>query len=60
MASSDDEQQIMEDHALKEWAKDAPDEFSHDERPTRTQQALKDREIKDWLSKKPKRRNPYK
>lgn len=60
MASSDDEEQIMEDHALREWAREAPQEpWDYDHTPTEDEKAFHDRDVREWYNRRPHRRNPY-
>ncbi|OGN02328.1 MAG: hypothetical protein A2651_01015 [Candidatus Yanofskybacteria bacterium RIFCSPHIGHO2_01_FULL_42_12] len=61
MASSDDEEQIFEDHELLEWARQTPKSpRSYDNpNPTEDELAFHEEEKRRWLEKKPKTRNPY-
>lgn len=60
MASSDDEAKIMEDHALLEWARQAPQpSWDYDRGPTEDERDAHDRAVRDHHSRRPNTRNPY-
>jgi len=59
MATSDDEEKIMEDHALLEWAREAPRELGWDDTPTEEERIAHEEAVKHHYAKKPRVRDPY-
>jgi hypothetical protein len=60
MAFSDDEQQIAEDRALLDWAREAPTSpGDYDHAPSEEEAAAHDYERRKWLERKPNVRSGY-
>jgi hypothetical protein len=60
MSSSDDEGRIAEDHALLEWAKEAPEApGSYDYPASEEESAAHEHAVKEWHKRKPGRRPKY-
>lgn len=59
MSNSDDEARIAEEHALLEWARQAPTPPDYDSNPSEEAKNAYEEELKRFFGKKPATRNPY-
>lgn len=60
MKSSDDEEKIMRDHMISEWAKKKPRNPGSWDRPASEEERIRhDEEVKKWVEKFPGNKNPY-